>query len=167
MRQPLDSATVDEPFAANAERCTCPVRKNDQSTERPTRTRGFEIRGSSVARGCDPPRSFQCKRCGSCCRWSGYVRLSPEEVDAIADFLRLPVEEFTRQYTVLSSDRRGLALTEHPDGSCVFHSISPSACLIEPVKPGQCRNFPLHWRFSGWEKSCAGARMTTSSDRTG
>ena len=61
---------------------------------------------------------FQCKRCGNCCKWHGFVRLKDAEVDAIAEFLNMQVDEFLAQYTVLTPDRRALSLTERENGEC-------------------------------------------------
>ena len=104
--------------------------------------------------------SFRCRRCGNCCRWSGYVRLSEAEIDAIAGFLAMTPERFIAEYTRLTADRSGLSLIEKDDGSCVFLEESrPPACRIEAVKPRQCRDFPEKWNFPGWEKECAGGEL--------
>lgn len=101
--------------------------------------------------------SFKCRRCGNCCKWPGYVRLFSFEVEKIAEFLNLSVHEFTDKYTILTNDRRNLSLIEYPGGKCIFfRKNSPNGCMIEAVKPQQCRNFPLSWNFDGWEKECAG-----------
>ena len=103
---------------------------------------------------------FECKRCGSCCRWSGYVRVSADEVDAIADFLNIDRNDFIAEHTRLTTDRSGLSLLENADGSCPYLIESPEgpACQIQAVKPRQCRDFPLKWNFPDWEKECAGGR---------
>ena len=102
---------------------------------------------------------FRCRRCGACCRWRGYVRLERDETAPIAALLGIPEEEFIQHHTRLTADRSGLSLLENADGSCVFLEETPegSACRIQAAKPRQCRNFPLVWNFSGWEKECAGA----------
>jgi len=108
--------------------------------------------------------NFKCVRCGNCCRWSGYVRISREEINIIADYLDMDVEDFIEEYTRLTSDRTGLSLIENPDGSCVFHCDDPSGCKINDVKPIQCRNFPFIWNFPGWEEQCKGAEGPDESD---
>ena len=102
---------------------------------------------------------FHCVRCGACCRWEGPVRVSEQEIDAIARFLGIPVKDFIRDHTVLTSDRRSLSLRENPDGSCCYYDPSARSCRIQAVKPKQCRDFPLVWNFPGWEKLCAGAQV--------
>ncbi len=96
---------------------------------------------------------YECTRCGTCCRWPGYVRVTADEVDTIAAFLGLDVYEFLDRYTTLTPDRQGLTLVEREDGPCVFLT-EDNLCRINPVKPTQCRNFPHLWSFPGFEKLC-------------
>ena len=104
-----------------------------------------------------PP--FVCRRCGSCCRWSGCVKLLPGEGERIAAYLGISEAEFFSGMTRLSPDRQWLSLTENADGSCIFleSAEGAAACRIDPVKPEQCRAFPVKWNFPGWEKLCEGA----------
>lgn len=108
--------------------------------------------------------SFKCRRCGTCCKWPGYVRLFSFEVEAIAIFLGITVYEFTDKYTVLTHDRCNLSLIEYPDGKCIFFNEENAECLIEAVKPQQCKKFPLEWNFKGWEQECAGAAFGVHDD---
>ena len=91
---------------------------------------------------------LQCERCAACCRWPGEVRLSDAEVARLAGFLGLAEAEFIRQFTRLRRDRRGLALVEQPDGSCVF--LDGKSCRVQAVKPEQCKEFPNRWVNSLW-----------------
>ena len=100
---------------------------------------------------------FHCARCGNCCCWPGYVRIGIEEIAQIATFLKMDISAFTDEYTILTSDRRGLSLTEQDNGFCIFYDDEPPSCRIEPVKPQQCRDFPVKWNFEGWQKECKGA----------
>jgi Fe-S-cluster containining protein len=84
-----------------------------------------------------------CARCGNCCRWPGYVRVLPDEVEGISRFLGLAPAAFTGQYTRLLPARTGLSLTETATGACVF--LEGNACRIHAVKPRQCRDFPAAW----------------------
>lgn len=65
------------------------------------------------------------------------------------------MHEFTRRYTRLTDDRAGLSLTEKTDKSCVFVTDT-GRCMVHAVKPMQCRDFPLIWRFPGYEMICHG-----------
>src|SRR6056297_1082557 len=95
---------------------------------------------------------YQCQRCGNCCRWRGEVPVSDGEIDRIADFLGMPVDEFVAEYTSLRLNRAGLTLIDKPNGEC--HFLDGIECTIQPVKPAQCAGFPNQWNFPGWRKKC-------------
>lgn len=103
------------------------------------------------------PRTFQCQRCGACCRVPGYVALAPGEPEAIAAFLGLDVYAFTGRYTALTYTRRDLSLIEREDGGCVFLQ-EDNSCRIQPVKPAQCRGFPFLWKSPGLVRACPALR---------
>jgi len=100
----------------------------------------------------DPAFYYQCQRCTKCCRWPGDVKVSLEEVDAIAEYLGMPAAEFVEEYTRLRADRRGLSLVSREDHACIF--LEGKDCVIQEVKPQQCRDFPNKWRFPGWRQVC-------------
>lgn len=64
----------------------------------------------------------------------------------------IPESDFIDRHTRLTSDRRGLALLDKPNGECAF--LDGDLCAIQPVKPQQCRDFPNLWTYPGSEKSC-------------
>ncbi|MBP5182850.1 MAG: YkgJ family cysteine cluster protein, partial [Lentisphaeria bacterium] len=101
---------------------------------------------------------FRCLRCGRCCQWEGPVRVTQEEISSIAGFLHIPLEEFLRDHTVLAPDRKSLSLKETEEGACVYYDEKERSCLLQNVKPAQCRNFPLRWNFPGWEEECEGGK---------
>jgi uncharacterized protein len=80
------------------------------------------------------------------------VRLTDAEISQVATFKGISEHDFIQQFTRLRNDRRGLALREKPDGSCIF--LDGNDCSIQPVKPQQCRDFPNLWNFPGFEKIC-------------
>lgn len=98
------------------------------------------------------PIFYECQRCTACCRWPGLVKITDGEIARMAAHLGLGEYEFIQQFTRVRSDRVGLSLTEKADGSCVF--LDGRDCRVQPVKPQQCRDFPHHWRFDGFEKQC-------------
>ncbi len=100
---------------------------------------------------------FRCARCGACCRWEGPVRVTEEEIRAIAEYLGIPLDDFLRDFTFLTRDRRSLSLLEKEDGSCLYYEEAVRSCRIQPVKPKQCRDFPMKWNFPGWEDACKGS----------
>ena len=97
---------------------------------------------------------YRCTRCGACCRWEGYVHITPEETDRIAEFLGISVREFLDRHTRLTDLRTGVSLTEKPDGACIFFSTD-GRCLIQDVKPKQCRDFPNEWNFPDFLLECS------------
>ncbi len=101
------------------------------------------------------PVRHECCRCGACCRWPGPVRLTEAEIDLLAAAMGLTPEQFTSAYTGLTPDRRGLTLMEQANGACILLEDT-GECRVHPVKPQQCRDFPLKWNFPGVEKCCPG-----------
>lgn len=94
------------------------------------------------------PVLLECQRCAACCRWPGEVCVGDDEITKLASFLGLSELEFIERHTRLRRDRRGLALQEHPDGSCAF--LEGKDCRVQEVKPQQCRDFPTPWVNSLW-----------------
>ena len=80
------------------------------------------------------------------------MRLTDEEVVRLAKFKGLSERVFIETYTRLAHYRNGLALTEKPNGECIF--LEGRNCSVQAVKPQQCRDFPNLWRFSGFEVAC-------------
>ncbi len=103
--------------------------------------------------------NYRCERCGACCRWPGQVRISSEEIRGIAAFLGMTEDRFIQEKTRLRYDRQGLALLEKPNGECEF--LSGVECLIQAVKPQQCRDFPNVWR-DGAEGICRATPVDAS-----
>lgn len=90
-------------------------------------------------------QEFNCQRCGACCRIpDGIVRVSNEEIRAMADFLGESEADFIERRTELAPDRRSLILQSEPDGTCCFYR-EREGCLVHPAKPLQCRTFPFRW----------------------
>lgn len=82
---------------------------------------------------------FSCQRCGVCCTGApGVVRVGPEEAEAIAAFLEIPVARFADTY--LRPMVGGFSLIEDDDGRCVFYR---DGCRIYPVRPRQCITYPF------------------------
>lgn len=66
----------------------------------------------------------------------------------------MDVTAFTEQYTRLRNDRLGLSLRDQADGACIFLAGSPATCHIQAVKPRQCRDFPMQWKYEDLNAIC-------------
>lgn len=90
---------------------------------------------------------FACTQCGNCCSgWPGFVWVTDEEVQAIADFRGEPLEEVTGLYTRREGNRR--TLKEKANNDCIFYDRM-KGCTVYPARPNQCRTWPF------WETTTA------------
>jgi Fe-S-cluster containining protein len=80
------------------------------------------------------------------------VKVSDPEISAIAAFLGLDESDFIQRFTRLRQQRDGLALIDKGNGECFF--LEGKDCVINAVKPQQCRDFPNKWNFPGWRQVC-------------
>jgi Fe-S-cluster containining protein len=87
------------------------------------------------------------------------VPVNDEEIRLISAFLGMPEADFIAQFTDLRRNRSGLTLIDKPDGACIFLE-GENHCVINEVKPKQCRAFPNGWNFSGWREVCEAVEMT-------
>lgn len=100
---------------------------------------------------------FTCTRCGACCTGvPGYVWVTEEELERIAEYIGLDVAETRRRFT--RTIRRRRTLTEQPNGDCVFYDRETRACTIYPVRPVQCQTWPF-WPNNvstpqAWAETC-------------
>ena len=84
--------------------------------------------------------AFQCTGCGQCCTGApGYVWVNDQEIQEIATYLNLTLEDFARKYLRKAQGR--FSLIELPKTyDCIF--LKGNKCEIYPVRPIQCRTFP-------------------------
>ena len=97
---------------------------------------------------------YLCTGCGDCCRWPGYVHINNQDVDAIAEYLDMPEQDFLDKYTDLTHDRKGLTLIEKENHHCIFFNDAENMCKIYTVRPKQCSGFPNTWTVSNLESKC-------------
>lgn len=83
---------------------------------------------------------FECTGCGQCCTGApGFVWVNPNEIEEMATFLKISVEEFSNKY--LRRVMGKVSLIEMPSSyDCVF--LKDKKCQIYSVRPTQCRTFP-------------------------
>ena len=107
---------------------------------------------------------YECQRCTNCCRWPGFVKVTEAEIGAIAHFLGQDENEFIQRYTRLRPNRDGLALIDKPNGECFF--LEGRDCVLQEVKPLQCRQVPNEWNFPGWRESCEARPRLVGADKS-
>lgn len=101
---------------------------------------------------------FECQRCNECCKQPGFVYLKDGEAERIAAFLKMEVYQFTEQYCEVQ-DRQWLVLKKKNGETCrMLQEGKDGGCSIHPVKPEQCRAFPVRWRTVKSLSYCAGLR---------
>ncbi|MDA7916504.1 YkgJ family cysteine cluster protein [Verrucomicrobia bacterium] len=98
------------------------------------------------------PVFWECQRCGACCRWPGQVKVTDEEIGAIAAYLEFEDDDFIQNWTRIRPDRSGLALLDQEDGACIYYENG--RCRIQEVKPQQCRDFPNLWSNPKARQEC-------------
>jgi uncharacterized protein len=108
------------------------------------------------------PEPFHCERCGNCCLGEGFVSVSDEECQRIADLLGMPLAHFLAIYTHHELGyERWLTDGIGDDVPCIFLERDEkglASCRIQNAKPEQCRTFPREWRREGFTEWCAGMR---------
>jgi len=88
-----------------------------------------------------------CASCGGACciGESGYIWVKRDEIEDIASYLNLSLEEFAQKYLIRAKNR--YSLKEYKvDGlgySCIFFDTNKRLCKIYEVRPKQCRSFPF------------------------
>ncbi|PZT47462.1 zinc/iron-chelating domain-containing protein [Helicobacter valdiviensis] len=107
----------------------------------------------------------KCKECGGkCCKGeSGYVYLTLEDMQKIAEFLGMDFMEFTQKY--IRKLVAGYSLLEKKEingkgYACIFLNEEKGECEIYKVRPMQCRTFPF-WQgfkqdYSELKNECMG-----------
>jgi hypothetical protein len=96
---------------------------------------------------------FECQGCGGCCSGpgEGYIWVTRPEIEFIAGFLKISVEQLRQKYL----RRIGLRTTiieQEITKDCIFlrEMDGQKKCIIYEVRPSQCRNWPF------WSENLAG-----------
>ena len=89
---------------------------------------------------------FECLECGNCCSGpgEGYIWVTKAEIEFIAEFLKMSVEQVRQKYL----RRLGLrtSIIEHATTKdCIFlqNVAGQKKCVVYSVRPSQCRNWPF------------------------
>lgn len=109
--------------------------------------------------------SFECTGCGKCCTGSpGYVWVNDQDIENMAEYLKIPKDLFRRKYLRQKNVRYSLIEIKSEEYNCVF--LKDNKCSIYPVRPMQCRTFPW-WQTNlsskeAWKKAaeiCEGIQV--------
>lgn len=110
---------------------------------------------------------FTCSQCGDCCTgFEGFVWVSEEEMQAMADHLGMSIGAFKLEHT--RKVGRKVSLKEFANGDCTFFDGATRGCKIYQFRPRQCRTWPFWdsnlespaaWRET--KKLCPGAGKGT------
>ncbi len=87
---------------------------------------------------------MDCTTCANCCR-EATVKLAARDIETLAKFLRIKINQFKQDYTELSEEE-GIILKRNEAG-CVF--LDGNLCSIYEARPHNCRNFPHLVRGEG------------------
>jgi len=99
----------------------------------------------------DQGLKFECTQCHACCRHDpGYVFLSRQDLDLLAEGTGLSPEAFIERHTrwVDLGDGFVLSLKEKKNFDCIFWD---NGCTVYAHRPVQCRTYPF------WEGPLASA----------
>jgi Fe-S-cluster containining protein len=109
---------------------------------------------------------FECMRCGRCCAGpgEGYIWVTSPEIELVADFLKISVEQLREKY-LKRIGMRTTIIEQAGTKDCIFlqRIDDKKRCIIYPVRPSQCRIWPF-WpenlaSTNTWNKAaqkCAG-----------
>ncbi|CAM2843429.1 YkgJ family cysteine cluster protein [Helicobacter felis] len=102
-----------------------------------------------------------CASCGArCCLGEGYVFVKRGEIEQIAEFLGMSLEDFATQYLRRVEGAYSLLESSEVHKACVFLDVESSHCRIYPVRPKQCRTYPFwEWLEEGDLAHCPGVEF--------
>ena len=106
------------------------------------------IREDGYNFGFNPKACQECE--GACCRGErGYIWVKYPEIEAIAQYLDMELENFAKIYLKKVGHRYSLVEKKlgEDDYACIFFDEKEMRCLIYPVRPLQCRTFPFWQQF--------------------
>ena len=90
-----------------------------------------------------------CATCGGrCCTGeSGYIYVNKTEMERLAQFLDISIEDLKKKYLYKSGYRYSIKEKEDETGfACIFFDSESKGCLVYGARPLQCRTFPF-WEY--------------------
>lgn len=84
-------------------------------------------------------KNFKCQNCGNCCKFKGYVYVTPEEIQKIAAYLNIFIFDFMNKYTVKKNNQY---LISSPIFNPTCFLDENNRCKIYPVRPKSCQTYP-------------------------
>lgn len=85
---------------------------------------------------------FKCTGCGKCCSGApGYVWINEKEMDALANFLKVTLDELKSKYLIRVKNKYSIKDLKHANYNCIF--LRDNKCTVYPVRPSQCRTYPF------------------------
>ena len=87
---------------------------------------------------------IDCTVCANCCRVAT-VRLQERDIEKLAKFLRVNIQQFVRDYTAESADEG--RILKRTEAGCVF--LSGNDCIVYEARPATCTTFPNVVRGNG------------------
>ncbi len=94
----------------------------------------------------DPSACASCE--GRCCTGeSGYIYVSKNEIENIAELLGMQANDFAKEYLYKKGYKYSIKEMKF-NGSyeCVFYNRETNGCGIYDARPTQCRTFPF-WEY--------------------
>ena len=79
---------------------------------------------------------LECTRCGRCCTTSGYITMTEQEYAYIRQYLK---EHGIRKRPRITRSQNILSFNGTP---CPLYDKLTKSCLVYPVRPKVCRDFP-------------------------
>lgn len=101
-------------------------------------------------------KNFECKQCGKCCRWEGFVSLTKEDIDRLSDHSRVPRETYLKDYTLKHGENGYVLKDKEGSSRCIY--MDGNKCSIQDIKPKQCDKYPVKY-----DKRCPGFQIDRSA----
>lgn len=104
------------------------------------------MRKEGFAYAFDPSKCESCE--GRCCTGeSGYIYVSPDEILALANLLKLKPQVFVEKYLYKKGYKYSLKeVVINNSYDCVFYDRLSNGCRVYEARPTQCRTFPF-WDY--------------------